>query len=298
MQDAAVNEHPLLTYPTPALAPSIMDLDAPAFPEPVLAEPSDYPDEAPMEALASAPAAETASSVTLDGVVFTTILTPKDGRKNLEDMLTAFVDAFQKTDDATLVVKMIGANPSLWWWDFYNLMSRLPVFECRIVVLHGYLTQERYDALIGATSWIVNASLAEGLCLPLMEFMSVGRPAIAPSHTAMADYIHPTNAIIVSAQEEYCSWPQDPRMKFTTTRHRVEWPSVRAAFLEAYSISKMDPIRYRTMAQGAMRSMREFCSDDVVAARLASFLGLDGGAAGSESSSDSQSEVRSADRCT
>lgn len=56
-------------------------------------------------------------------------------------------------------------------------------------MVHGFLSDKSYRKLIHATSFFVNASSGEGLCLPLMEFMACGVPAIAPNRTAMADYV-------------------------------------------------------------------------------------------------------------
>ena len=47
--------------------------------------------------------------------------------------------------------------------------------------------------------------------MPLMEFMSAGRPVIAPRHTAMADYIDESSAFIVASSPEHNVWPDDPR---------------------------------------------------------------------------------------
>jgi glycosyltransferase involved in cell wall biosynthesis len=212
---------------------------------------------------------------TLDGVVFTSVLAPSVERKNWQDMLTGFVAAFSETPDATLVFKMVGREPAYWWWDFHSIVSRLPAFACRVVVLHGFLDDDRYAALIGATHWVVNSSLAEGLCLPLLEFMCAGRPALAPAHTAMADYIEDANALIVRSEEECCSWPHDPRNHLTTSRHRIEWCSVRDAMREAYRITKTDWGRYAAMSEGAMVTMRRFCADVVVAEKIGAFLDLD-----------------------
>jgi hypothetical protein len=217
---------------------------------------------------------ENATTVQSEGVIFTAVLSPKDGRKNWQDILTAFIAAFRTTRDATLILKMIGADANYWWWEFHTIVKALPPFECRVLVLSGYLDDREYGKLIAATHFVVNASLAEGQCLPLVEFMSAGRPAIAPLHTAMLDYITPANAVIVSSAVEFCSWPHDPRNHLITTRHRVEWSSIRDCFAEAYRIARLDPERYAAMAVEAAASVRGYCADDVLGPKLAAFLGL------------------------
>ncbi len=212
--------------------------------------------------------------LSLDGIVFTSVLAPKDGRKNWRDIIAAFIAANREHADVTLVVKMIGTDPSVWWYELNELMGRQTPYACRVVVLHGFLDDANFLDLIRGTHWVVNASRCEGQCLPLLEFMSAGRPAIAPDHSAMADYITPRNAVIVRASEEYCGFPHDPMNEMTTVRHRIDWDSLRLAFVEAYMIAVDDPERYRNLAAGAREAVRSYCSDDVVADLLDGFLGL------------------------
>ncbi len=213
-------------------------------------------------------------SIRLSGVVFTSVFSPKDGRKNWPDIVSAFLTAHRHTEDATLVLKMVGADPTIWWWKLHDVIARMPEFACRVVVVHGFMTENQYNSMIASTHWIVNASRAEGLCLPLLEFMSAGRPAIAPMHTAMADYIDPSNAVIVASDEEFCGFPHDPLNRMTTTRHRVSWSALRDAFAEAYRVSTEEPVRYAELACAASAKMTDFCGDASVSTALDSFLGL------------------------
>jgi|SRR5580704_1750787 glycosyltransferase involved in cell wall biosynthesis len=209
----------------------------------------------------------------LDGVVFTSVFAPKDGRKNWQDILTAFVSAFRDTPDATLVFKMIGPE-SYWWWETHDLLSRMPQARCRVVVLQGFLSDEHYARLVGASHWVVNASIAEGLCLPLLEFMCAGRPAVAPRHTAMADYLTAENSLLVRSDDDYCGWPHDTRCHFNSTRYRIEWASLRDSMLEAYRMTRFETTRYEAMCDAALDTMSRFCTDERVAERIAGFLGL------------------------
>ena len=211
---------------------------------------------------------------TASGIVFTSVFAPKDGRKNWLQIITAFITAHRQRRDVTLVLKIVGADTAYWWWEFYDALQRQRAFECRIVVLHGYMDEANYNGLVAASHWVVNASLAEGLCLPLLEFMSAGRPAIAPQHTAMADYIDASDALIVESDEEFCSWPHDPDITLTTTRHRITWSSLVSAFEEAYRLTTVEPERYSAMAASAASRMRRFCGDELVARDLDAFLSL------------------------
>lgn len=208
----------------------------------------------------------------LDGVVYTSILNPRDGRKNWEDILTAFCLAFRDRDDVTLILKMTYKDMSGYLEDIFALFCQLHPFKCRIVVVHGYIAREEYLALISATSYIVNASRSEGQCLPLMEYMSCGIPAIAPDNTAMADYISEDNAFVVESSPEPHYWPHDPQQVFTTLWYRPSWESLYNAYKASYEVAVNDPDRYQRMSRCAWESQYEFCSTDTLEPRLESLL--------------------------
>lgn len=187
----------------------------------------------------------------LDGVVFTSVFNPEDGRKNWEEMLTAFCWAFREREDATLVLKMSHHNPATFYGRLMVLWSRLHPFRCRIVALHGYLDDRQFAQLIEASTYVVNSSYCEGQCLPLMEFMRAGVPAIAPDHTAMRDYLDASNAFVVGSSREPTSWPQDPFNSTRTYRYRIDWDSLRCAYLQAYECARHAPGAYRRLSRHA-----------------------------------------------
>jgi len=213
-------------------------------------------------------------SLELDGVVFTALFNPYDGRKNWADMLTAFCAAFRDTSNATLVFKL-GSKEYL---SVMNIMlitlARLPKFRCRIVLLQGFLEGESFEALIEATSFAVNASYGEGQCLPLMEFLSCGRPAVAPRHSAMADYIDEDVAFVVDSWLDATCWPHDPRQAFRTRRHQIDWESLVEAYKAAYKCATETPDRYAQMSRNAIELMQSHCSQQVAKERIKDFLNI------------------------
>ena len=217
------------------------------------------------------PAAVPYEIVRLDGVVYISMFSPTDGRKNWFDIVTAFCWAFRETADATLVLKIIqpdrGYEPTL-----QHLLKELSPFRCRVVVLHGFLETPDYRALIAGASYYVNASRGEGLCMPLMEFMSAGTPAIAPRHTAFEDYIDEKCAFVLRASIENNVWPEDSRDLFRTTRYRLDWSSLMQAYLESYRVARQEPERYAAMSEQAREAMRDYCGLDVVTEKLRDFL--------------------------
>jgi glycosyltransferase involved in cell wall biosynthesis len=211
--------------------------------------------------------------VGLKGVVYTSMLNPTDGRKNWHDMLTAFCWAFRDVEDATLVLKMVKGDPHSYRRDLFLILARSAPFKCRIVTMDGFLEDADYAGLMAATSFYVNASNAEGLCMPLMEFMSVGRPVIAPCHTAMADYIDDSAAFVLGTSPEHNVWPNDPRHLYTTMRERLKWDTLVAAFEQSYRVYKAEPGRYAEMGANAEGIMRRYCSDEAVRDRLRGIMG-------------------------
>lgn len=211
-------------------------------------------------------------NLTLGGVVYTSVLNPEDGRKNWYDQITAFVWAFRDDPNATLVFKLVHHNRDRCCAALLLEMRKLAPYACKIIVIHGYLDEEAYSQLVMSTTFVVNSSTGEGQCLPLMEFMSAGRPAIAPNHTAMSDYVDETNAFLVRSSTEWASWPQDPRMMFRCKRHRIDWDSLREAFRASAKIARERRDVYRRMSSQASQSLSRRCSARRVRRDLAQFL--------------------------
>ncbi len=211
-------------------------------------------------------------TIKLCGVIYTSIFNPRDQSKNWEDILTAFCLAFRDNENVTLILKMAYKDMSGYLEDVFFLLSQLHPFHCRVMVIHAYLQPDEYANLIDATSYIVNASRGEGQCLPLMEYMSCGVPAIAPNNTAMADYVNVKNSFIVNSSPEPCCWPQDPQQNFTTLWYRPSWESLHEAYLASYQVATEQPGIYRSMSRCAWESQYNFCSHDALQTRLESFL--------------------------
>lgn len=214
-------------------------------------------------------------SFELTGVVFTALFNPYDGRKNWVDMLTAFCTAFKDTADATLVFKLGHHEYQSALNDMLMCMARMPKFQCRIVLLQGFLDKAEFDSLIRASAFVVNASHGEGQCLPLMEFLSCGKPAVAPRHSAMLDYIDDEVAFVVDSWLDATAWSHDPRLAYRTLRHQIDWSSLVEAYRAAYLCVRNDPSRYAKMSIAAIERMRGHCSQAVATEKLRDFLNLD-----------------------
>ena len=208
----------------------------------------------------------------LSGVVFCSVLNPRDGRKNWIDIITAFCWAFRDTSDATLILKMTHHDLEYYRIVLLTLLSRLAPFQCRVLVLHGFLDDEQYRELVSISDFYVNASTGEGLCLPLMEFMASGKPALAPRHTAMRDYVDEKVACVVQTSVELACWAHDPCGIMRTRRHRLNWQSLMEGYRVCYRLAREDAENYRHMSLRASQRLRDFSDLPVVVDKLQRFL--------------------------
>ena len=204
----------------------------------------------------------------LSGVVFCSMFSPSDGRKNWLDLVSAFCWAFRDTPDATLILKMTHHNLESYRIYLLTLLSRLAPFQCRVLTLHGYLDDQQYRELISASDFYINTSHAEGLCLPLMEFLSAGKPALAPRHTAMLDYLDEQVALVVQSSVEPACWSHDPIGILRSRRHRINWQSLMENYRQAYQMAKTDTPEYQRLSRNAWERMKAFADPSVVVAPM------------------------------
>jgi glycosyltransferase involved in cell wall biosynthesis len=213
-----------------------------------------------------------ASNIDFNGVVYTFVFNPNDGRKQWTEAVTAFIAAHENNKNATLILKLIQSDPVLGVNAVWDVIDHLGEFDCRIVAIQSHLEKDAYDQLIAGTTFALNSSRGEGQCLPLLEFMSAGTPAVAPCHTAMTGYIFPNTSFIVENTKSWHSWPHDPRMLLRCFHFPVVWDSLRNAFLDSYKVATEDSARYDEMAQNATRFMKDFCSEEVLLQKLKEFI--------------------------
>jgi len=213
-------------------------------------------------------------TVTLSGVVYTSVFTPNDGRKNWQDLVTAYCYAFKSVSDVTLVLKLTHTDPKYCFEVIYSELKRLLPFKCRVVVIQGFLPDDDYARLIAATKYSVNSSFGEGQCLPLMEYMSAGKPSVAPNHTGMEDYITSSNSFVVDSSRQWTHWPHDPRQVLRTFRQTINWESLCAAYMNSYIEIKNDPVSYRRRSNQAFADLRKHCSNAQTEKKLKAVLVL------------------------
>lgn len=210
--------------------------------------------------------------VVLRGVVYAAVLNPNDGRKNWHDTLWAFCWAFRDNPAVTLLIKAVHHDAKFACEMLLHEMKKLAPYQCRVVVIHGFLDDDTYQTMINGVTYIVNSSYGEGQCLPLMEFMSAGKPAIAPDHSAMADYLRADNSFILRSWPEWTHWPHDPRLLLRTFRRQIDWQSLFDAYVESYAVATTQHQRYLAMSQAASQALQAHCSQQVITDGLKRFL--------------------------
>ena len=211
----------------------------------------------------------------VDGIVYTSVFNPVDDRKNWTEIVSAFCYAFGDVEGATLILKMTQKSLTSFLGRLHYLLQLLSPFKCRVVALHGFLEDCEYQQLVAMTTYYVGASGGEGLCLPMMEYMSAGKPAISTCNTAMEDYIDSQSAFVVESSVEPGIWPHDPRKRLRTLRHRIDWFSLVTALKESYQVARLSPEKYRSMSGCAEGNLHDFASRQVVKAKLQEFFAED-----------------------
>lgn len=211
-------------------------------------------------------------SLDLDGVIYTAIFNPHDARKNWLQMINAFCEALRDKPDATLLIKLSHHDQAGIIPDMLEAIYTMGPAQCRVLLVHAYLPRADYHTLLLGTTYAVNVSNGEGQCLPLMEYMSAGIPAISCRHTSMADYVNEECAFVIDSSMEMGAWPHDQRQAYRTMRQRVHYRSLVDAYRQSYYVAKREPDTYANMSAAARRSLEQYCSTQIVLPRLKQFL--------------------------
>jgi glycosyltransferase involved in cell wall biosynthesis len=210
------------------------------------------------------------AELNLGGLVYTSVFNLGDRRKNIDDLMSAFILAFRDREDVTLVLKL-ATNPAREFYEMKELRNRHRLLglehRCSIVAITDYLSDEAMAGLMQATTYYLNTSRAEGSCLPLQEAMAAARPAVAPRHTAMEDYIDEDVAFVVPSHPEPTYFPHDPEPRFETSWHRLVWLKLHEQLLASAETACGNRAEYDRRAEAARVRMSEKYSQE--AAKLA-----------------------------
>ncbi|MBV9758505.1 MAG: hypothetical protein JO047_15765 [Alphaproteobacteria bacterium] len=138
--------------------------------------------------------------------VLISVFNPADWRKNPGPMLRAFLAFHQLHPDTLLIVKFV-SDPSLGHLEHildHHIRIRMQdvhhAFSFAIWVTDEFLPVDTYRQLLGFADYYVCTSYCEGQNLPLQEAMNCGVVPVSVAHTAMADYLHEQNAIVIPSK--------------------------------------------------------------------------------------------------
>lgn len=214
--------------------------------------------------------------VTLSGLVFTSLFNLSDRRKNARDLISAALSALGDRPDATLAIKL-ATSPAREHDEVRELLGLYHDLgmdhACRVVVITGYLGDEEMAGLFRASTYYLNASHAEGACLPIQQAMAAGRPAVAPTHTAMGDYMDDSVGFAVESHPEPTFWPHDPDQRHETTWQRLVWSSLRDQIRAAADLATRDRPAYDALASRARERVLSYAGIEAVAGALGRALG-------------------------
>lgn len=106
-------------------------------------------------------------------------------RKNLATVLEALKDIPNKEK---YYLFMLTNSDSQVSWDLRELITRFDLNR-NVTIFEKGLTPAETRRLYAGADFFINISKAEGLCMPILEAMSVGTPVIATNCTAMKEHL-------------------------------------------------------------------------------------------------------------
>ena len=139
-------------------------------------------------------------------------------------------------------------------------LSRLSPFQCRVVVINAHLEDTEYARLVAASHYLVHPAQSEGSALTVQEFMSAGRPVLAPRHSALCEWIGDDHPFLIRSAEQPAYWVQDADKRLHLRDHRLDWTSMCEVFARAFTVAMENPQRYRQLSRAAREAARERCA--------------------------------------
>jgi len=193
-------------------------------------------------------------------------------RKGSDTLLKAYADAFSSADDVTLVVKDHSAD--LFYRDDTIRQTLVDLMNDpgapRIVHIDRFLPDDVLASLYRACDVAVFPYRAEGFCLPILECMAAGTPAIVPSFGACLDFCSEETSYLMPVQR--IQIPVHHRFKvamgFADDVESVDFCEVRASTLAEYlrrTYEESETSRARKAAAGVSVAHSRFTWDDALA---------------------------------
>jgi len=190
--------------------------------------------------------------------IFLTVLNPFDKRKQIKLMLSAFTSALSKNQNMILIVKLVIDNISTTLGNIQEILHAHHDFygkNDRIIFIGETLSHGQMMKLMQKADFYLCTSSTEGLNLPMIEAMSLGVVPISSKATAMADYIHSQNAIVLDVNEKSTDGAYHSLHQYLPTTH---FPPRLASTINALtSAANMSDRTYKSLSNQAQKDARE-----------------------------------------
>lgn len=118
-------------------------------------------------------------------------------RKNITALLVAYYTAFDHNDNVLLIIKTNLGDNTKELENFCDSLKRdlrrfkNPNYYPKIAVIPHRLKDEHINSLHCVGDVFVTSSHGEAICLPFVDAIGFGKPAIAPKHSSFLDYAFP-----------------------------------------------------------------------------------------------------------
>jgi glycosyltransferase involved in cell wall biosynthesis len=118
----------------------------------------------------------------------------------------------------TLILKSTPIDPNVSRFDFVSrfweqvqaLKRQLSVSQARVYLWAGDLSEPAFQRLLVNTHGQIAPSLGEGFCGPASLALALGKPLVAPRHTAFTDYIAPNHPYQFATRPVTIGFVRDP----------------------------------------------------------------------------------------
>jgi glycosyltransferase involved in cell wall biosynthesis len=188
-----------------------------------------------------------------EAVVFLNVAANLGPRKHLPHLLLAFSKLAKKYGDVYLYMY---TNPSDWprGYDLSFLARQFGV-EDRVILpqsnpLIDPLEDEEMALLFGAADWYCSTASAEGFCIPLLQSIACGVPAIGVRNSAQTELVE-GNGLLVEPSKDYLEFPL--YVPYMTHYYPPSLESLYNTLEQAYKIVKEQEEQYEELSKKARK---------------------------------------------
>jgi glycosyltransferase involved in cell wall biosynthesis len=199
-------------------------------------------------------------------------------RKGLLLLLAEWMEFKQRPEAGpwSLILKSTSIDPQMpklefvshFWVHVQALKRQLHVPHAGVYLWTGNLSGEDFNRLLANTFGQIAPSLGEGFCGPAALALALGKPLVAPRHTAFADYIPEDYPYHFPTRAVHISFARDPLRVYDPSSlwHVPE----RLAVADALSRLVSDvPARRAEVCWRACARLADWCSPERVRGLLA-----------------------------